>query len=470
MSAASFKHLDPTQVELDIEVSGDELERARERAFRELARNVKMPGFRPGKVPRRIFESQYGTSQIEERALNAVVPQMYSQAMQDNALDPVDQPRMEVLPEEEGRPLRVRATVAVRPQFEPHDYTGITLHGSPSTVSDEDVDNAIDELRTNAAVLVPIERPVAFGDVPTIDFEGKVEGEPFEGGQAEGQATEIAEDRFIPGFAAGIVGMSAGETKDIEAHFPGDYANTALAGKSAIFTVTVHENKVAEPPELDDEFAKRFGDSEATLGTLRDAVRNRLEADVRTAARRELTQQLLAALSDAHDFPLPAVMVERETDSIVAEARAYVERSGHSWDDYLRRQDKSDDVVRTESRIEAERRVKTSLLIEAIAKAENISATSADIEAEVQQLSERYRRPPQAILEMLRANWNALTDGIVRTKTVEFLLEKANVTDGALPAGGAPASAAAAADGFDGGDSPGDLAAGEPRATDPSRT
>jgi trigger factor len=441
VSVATVKHLDPTQVELEIEIANDELDRARERAFRELVRNVRIPGFRPGKAPRKIFEAQYGSSQIEERALNAVVPQMYSRALQENDLDPLDQPQMELLPEEEGQPLRVRATVSVRPHIALHDYKGLALQAPPVAVSDADVQGAIEELRTNAATLVPVDRPVQIGDVPTLDYAGTLDGEPFAGGSAESQPTTIAEDRFIPGFAAGIIGMAPGETKEIEARFPDDYANATLAGRTAVFRVTVLENKIAERPELDDEFAKRFGDSDATVASLRDAMRNQLEASAHNRERRELTQQLLERLLAAHQFAVPAVLVDRESENLRSEARNYVERAGLRWPDYLERQGKSDDTILADSREEAERRVKTSLLLEAIAKAENVTATSADIEAEVRQLSEQHRQPREAILEMLRSNFNALVDGIVRTKTVDFLIEKAHVT----PQAGSPDSAEEAA-------------------------
>ena len=429
MSAATVKHLDPTQVELEIEIAGDELQKARDRAFRELVRNVRIPGFRPGKAPRKIFEAQYGTAQIEERAMNAVVPDVYGRALQENNLDPVDQPQMELLPEEEGQPLRVRATVSVRPQIELHDYKGIALDGPSTAVSDQHVEDALQELRKEAGTLVPVERPVELSDVPTIDFEGKIDDVPFEGGKAEGQATEIAENRFIPGFASGIVGMTAGETKEIQAQFPADYGNAELAGKTAIFTVTVHENKVPELPLLDDAFAKRFGGEDATLGTLRDELRNRMEASARQHRRRDLSTALIGKLVESHDFPLPAVLVDREAENLSNEAKSYVERAGLTWDEYLQQQDKTQESVVAEYRSEAERRVKSSLLIEAIAKTENIAATSADVEAEVQQLSTQYRQPREAILEMLRSNFNALIDGIVRTKTLEFLLENAKITE-----------------------------------------
>jgi len=434
VSAATVKHLDPTHVELEISIDEQELVAARERAFRDLVKNVRIPGFRPGKAPRRVFEAQYGTAAIEERAIDAVVPPAYSKALQENALDPVDRPEMELLPQEDGQPLRFRATVYVRPNIEPHDYKGVELRAPSTAVPDAEVERALESLRKESATLVPVERPVRFGDVPTLDFTGKIDGTPFEGGSATGQATEIIEERFIPGFASGIVGMAPGESKAIEARFPDDYANAELAGRTAVFDVTVHENKAAELPALDDEFAKRFGGEEATLGSLRDELRNRLEAQARGQQRRGLTGELLDRLMAAHDFALPAVLVEREADALFDEAKGYIDRAGVAWDAYLEQQGKTEEVLRAEYRTEAEKRVKSSLLIEAIAKAENIGATNADIEAEVAQLSRQYGQPREAILRMLRSNFNALVDGIVRTKTIEFLLDHAKVTEFTPPA------------------------------------
>ena len=239
VSAATVKRLDPTQVELEIAIEAAELDAARERAFKQLVKNVRIPGFRPGKAPRRIFEAQYGTAGIEERAIDAVVPGAYSKAIEDNNLEPVDRPQMELLPEEEGLPLRVRATVSVRPEIELGTYKGLELAGESTAVGDDDVENTVQQLRKDAATLVPVERPIEIGDRPTVDYLGKIDGVPFEGGSAQGQSIEIVESNFIPGFAAGIVGMTAGQTKDVEAKFPDDYQNAELAGKTAVFTITI---------------------------------------------------------------------------------------------------------------------------------------------------------------------------------------------------------------------------------------
>jgi len=434
VSAATVKHIDPTQVEVEISIDEAELAAARDRAFRHLVKNVRIPGFRPGKAPRKIFEAQYGTAGIEERAMDAVVPSAYSKALQENDLDPVDRPQMELLPEEEGQPLRVRATVYVRPQFELPEYKGLALEGPSTAVGDTDVDAAIERLRKESAALVPVDRPVALGDTPTIDYLGTIDGVAFDGGSAEQQPTEISAERFIPGFADGIVGMGAGETKSVEARFPDDYSKAELAGKTAVFSVTVHENKVAELPPLDDEFARRAGGDQMTVPALREDLRKRIELHRRAALRRELSGQLIGKLLEATDFPLPAVLVDREAEHLLTEAKGYVEQAGIQWTKYLEDQGKTADQLRSEYRTEAETRVKTSLLIEAIAKAEKIAATEGDVEAEVAQLSLQYRQPREAILEMLRPNLGSLIDGIVRTKTVEFLLDHAKVSETPTPA------------------------------------
>jgi trigger factor len=430
--SATVKHLDPTQVELEISISREELDAANERAFRQLVRNAKIPGFRPGKAPRKVFEAQYGSEIINERAMDALVPDVYAQALRENDLEPVDQPQMELLPVEEGQPLRLRATVNVRPEIKLHEYKGIELAGPASTVEEAEVDKAFESLRREAGTLVPVERPVEFGDVATLDYEGRIDGVPFEGGKAENQPTEIATGRFVPGFAEGIVGMSAGETKDVTANFPADYSNSELAGKEAIFTITVHDVKVAEYPVLDDEFAKRFN-PDADLSVLRGELRKRLEQSATARTRRALGAVLVDRLLEKHEFPLPAVMVERETDSMHQEAKAYVARAGLNWDDYLKQQERTDESVRAEYQAEAEKRVKTTLLLEAIAKVEKIEATDKDLEAEIASLSRQYGQPRQAIIEMLRPNLSSLIDGIVRSKTLDFLLDQAKVTE--VPAG-----------------------------------
>ena len=426
VSVTTLKQLDPTQVELEISISPEEFSAATDAAFKQLVRSAKVPGFRPGKVPRKIFEQQYGTARIVDRALEDLVPEKYSQAVDEYKLEPLARPEMELVPEENGLPLRFRAIVAVRPAIEVKEYTGLELEAQPSVATDEELQTAIESMRKDAATLVPVDRPVALGDTVTLDYEGTIDGVPFDGGTAKGEQTEVNESRFVPGFAAGLVGMRAGETKEVAVTFPADYGAQELAGKEAVFTMTVHEVKEPELPVLDDAFAQRVSKAQ-TLDALRDELRARLDASTLARGRRATIEELFGKLLATHEVPLPQVMVEREIDSLINDSKQYVSRYGTSWDDYLTAIGKTEQQFRSEYVGEAEKRVKTTLLVEAIAKAEKIEATPAEVEIELDAISRQYNQPREKIIELMGANIGSLVDGVVRTKTIDFLIGKANV-------------------------------------------
>jgi trigger factor len=422
---STLKSLDPTQVELEISITPEEYFAAQEAAFRKLVRNAKIPGFRPGKVPRKIFENAYGPEGIIERALDDLLNTKYPAALEEHGIDPLTRPNVEVVPaEDESQPPHFKAIVSVRPEFELPDYTGIEITDAPETATEDDVDATLEQMRREAATLVPVDRPARLGDTVTMDFEGKVDGVAFEGGTAQAQETELRADSFIPGFVDGIVGMTAGQTKDVAAKFPEPYSNAELAGKDAVFTITVHEIKEPELPELDDELAKRVSRAE-NLADLRVEVKRRLDEAVKRNARRHFQGQLLDKLVAANDFPLPEVLVERELDALMTESHQYVARAGIFWDDYLAKTGKTGEGLREEARPEAERRVKTTLLVEAIAKKEGIVATEADVERELAALSAQYGQPREKIIEAIKSNVASLIDGIVRTKTLDRLVEQA---------------------------------------------
>jgi trigger factor len=430
LAATTLKRLDPTQVELEISITADEFAAAQERAFRKLVSTSRIPGFRPGKAPRKVFEAQYGAGVIAERAMDDLVPLAYSDALKEHDLEPIERPTMELLPEEPEHPVRVKATVSVRPQIELKTYKGVPLSSPPTAVPESEVERSLDALRRETATLVPVDRPIALGDIATLDYVGTIDGVPFDGGTAANQPTEILEERFIPGFASGIVGLRAGEEKDVEARFPADYSNAGLAGKTAVFHVRVHDVKERELPEIDDAFAQRFREG-ATVGDLRDDIRGRLEANTKSRARRAMSAPLIEALLAEHEVPAPAILIERESQSLLDEARSYASQAGVPWEDYLAAQETNEEALLAQYRVEAERRVRSTLLLEAIAKAEGIAATNADFDNELAIMSRQYGQPKEAIFEMLRPNLGALADGIVRSKTIEFLIDNAAVTESA---------------------------------------
>lgn len=428
MTTSTLTRLAATQVELEIPITPEEIAAAEDRAFRKLVKNVKLPGFRAGKVPRKVFEQAYGSQSIASQAMEEVVPEVYTKAIREHDLEPVDRPKMELLPEEDGKPARLKATVEVRPEIRLIDYKGVEVEREPVAISDEDVERSIQALAKERATLVPVERPAQLGDVVTMDYEGKIDGVAFEGGTATGQMTELDENRFIPGFAAGIAGMSAGETKDVEAKFPDEYGQPDLAGKTAVFTITVHDVKAFEMPALDDEFAKAISENQ-TVEELRGDIRKRLEAIADSRSRRVVGNAVMEKLIAAHDFPLPESMVDRELEHMVNDAASQAQNAGISFEDSLKEAGKTEEELRSEFREDAKTRVKGTLLIEQIAKMENIQATPADVSEELAALARQYGQPVDRIRKALGNNVLSLMDGIVRNKTLEFLIDNAKVVD-----------------------------------------
>jgi trigger factor len=415
MTSSTVTHLGPTVVALEFSVSEAELAAAEERAFRRLAKNVRLPGFRKGKVPRKIFEQTYGSNAVTNEAVDAVVPEVFAKAVREHDLEPVDRPKFEVVEEAGGRPTKLKATVEVRPAIVLGAYKGIAVSRPRSVVTDADVQQSLEALARERATLVPVERPARLGDIVTLDYEGLAEGNPFEGGRGEGEMVELGEGRFVPGFVAGIVGMLPGETNQIDVRFPDAYPSAELAGKPALFTVTVREVKELELPPLDDEFAKTVSQHQS-ISELRNDVKRRLEAVAAGRSRRNVGNAIVGKLVAAHDFPLPASLVENELSHLLEDLRAGEQEA------------KEDDAeLRTAHRPEAESRVKAGLLIAAIAKAENITATPADVSAELEALARRYGQPAARIRKALGNNVLSLVDGIVRNKTLDFLIDNAIV-------------------------------------------
>ncbi|MFN2528809.1 MAG: trigger factor [Candidatus Baltobacteraceae bacterium] len=428
ITTSTLTKLAPTEVELEIPITQEEISAAEERAFKRLARNAKVPGFRPGKIPRKVFEQNYGAETINSQAMEDIVPEAYTRAVREHDIEPVERPHMELLPQEDGKPIRIKATVSVRPTIELKKYKGVLVETDPVTVTEDDIERSLQALARDRATLVPVERAAKVGDYVVVDFEGKIDGVPFEGGTAENQTAELSEERFIPGFATGIAGMNAGETRDVTATFPQDYTKEDLAGKDAVFTVTLHDVKEMELPPIDDEFAKSVSKNE-NLAELREDVRKRLHAIAETKSRKDVGNRLMDNLLEQHDFALPEIMVEHELENMLQDAHGFAARMGLSWEDYLKTINKKEDELRTEFRPDGEKRVKGMLLIEAIAKTENINATPADVQAELAALAEQYGQPIERIKQALGNNLLSLMDGIVRSKTMDWLIEQAETKE-----------------------------------------
>ncbi|MBV9264240.1 MAG: trigger factor [Candidatus Eremiobacteraeota bacterium] len=407
MSTSTLTRLAPTQVALEFSIDDQELAAAEERAFRKLSKDVRLPGFRKGRVPRKIFEQNYGSESVTSQAVDDVVPQLYARALEEHALSPVQRPTVEVLEESDGRPSRLKATVEVRPEITLPAYRGITVSRPLATVSESEVDRSLTALAKERGTLIPVDRPAAMGDVATIDYEGKIDGTPFEGGRGENEIVELSEGRFLPEFLSGIVGMRAGESTSVEVHFPAEYRAAELAGKSAEFTIALKELKEYELPALDDEFAKQVSHHQS-IAELRADVRRRLEAIATARARQAMGNAIVSQLLAAAEFPLPPSLVEAEV--------------AHLSEDLP---EDAEPEARESLRPSAESHVKATLLIEEIAKAEKITASPADVALELEVLARRYGQPVGRIRKALGNNVASIIDGIVRNKTLDFLIDNA---------------------------------------------
>jgi len=429
--SATLRKLEPTIVELDIAVSETDFDAARQRAFQKLLKNYRVPGFRPGKIPRGIFERHIGAETIEHQAVEDVVPDAYTRALKEHNLVPVEHPHFDLEKVDEGKSLRIKAVVAVRPEIALADHKGITVERPAIAVTDDEVERSLQALRRRASQLQPVlDRGVANGDVVTLDYEGSIDGEPFNGGSAKDHTTEVAPEKFVPGFMEQLIGARPGEKRSVTVSFPPDYHAEHLRGKEATFEVSIRALQTPVLPELDDNFVAAVSDAQ-TLDALREDIRKRLLAAAEARAREQVQRSLLDRLVAMHDFPLPAVLVNNEIDSLVADAKGYMQRIGRPWEEYLAAKEVDEEGLRTEYKVEAERRVRTSLLLEEIAKAEAIEVTTSDLEAELAQLARSYGLSRDSLLQMIRKNtgFGPLIDSVRKQKTIDHLVAQATIVD-----------------------------------------
>ena len=355
MSATTLKQLDPTQVELEITITPEEFDKAQDSAFRKLVRTREDPGLPAGQSAAQDLREHLRHRRDRRPGARGPRPREVRRGDQgDTRSSRWRGRRMEMLPEEEGQPLRFKAVVAVRPPIEPAPYEGIEIEDVPEQPATTISSGRSRRMRKDAATLVPVDRPVQLGDTATIDYEGKIDGVPFEGGTATGAAGRDHRGAVHPRLRPGIVGMKAGETRGLNGEVPGRVRRAELAGKDAVFTMTVHEVKEPELPPLDDEFAKRVSAAPRRSTRCEADVRGRLDAGDEQRGRRQTIEQLLDKLAaKRNEVPLPQVLVEREIDALVSESQAIRRALRDSWDDYLTAIGKTEADFRVEYEPEA---------------------------------------------------------------------------------------------------------------------
>ena len=372
-------------VELEIAVTGADFESAIQQAYRKDVAKINVPGFRRGKAPRKIIEQLYGKAVFYEEAVNSATPAAYEAAVKEAALEPVAQPELEIVSIDENG-FVFKAVVTTKPVATVGDYQSIRAERKVDEVTDADVDAAIERLAQRNARIETVERPAENGDIAVIDYEGLLDGTAFEGGSAEDYELKLGSGTFIPGFEDQVVGHSAGEQFDVNVSFPEDYHAEDLKGKAVVFKVRLHEVKKSTLPTLDDEFAKDVSEFD-TLTALRDDERAKLVKTREHNADQAFESAIMEKLSAITDVEIPDAMIESRIDNIAEDFAYRFQMQGISMDQYFKMTGSNMEDFRASFKDRATMQVKISLALEAVAKAENITVTPEDIEAEYVKLA-----------------------------------------------------------------------------------
>lgn len=428
----TLETVDKHKVTVTVEIDAETFEAALDRAFRKVVRTVNVPGFRKGRVPRPIFERRFGVESLYDEALEELLPKTYEEAVEQEGLEPVERPKIEVTQIGKGLPLIYKATVTVKPDvvIDPAIKT-LTVTREVQRVRDEDVENRLEAMRKDAALLTPVEdaeATVAEGDVLTIDYQGFIDGEPFAGGSAEGATLEIGSGRFIPGFEEGLIGKKLGQEATIEVTFPADYHAENLAGKQATFVVMIHEIKRKEYPALDDAFAREVSEAD-TLEELKKEVREELEKEAEQAADRALEKKLVDELVRHTTVELPEVMIQNEAHDMVHELEHNLKAYGIPMELYYESVQKDHDQLLEEFKPEAKRRLVERLALLALARQEDLKVTEDEERKAVESYALQEGVNPKVLRERLEA-YGAMTplrESILVQKAIDWLKSHATI-------------------------------------------
>ncbi|MBW8350234.1 trigger factor [Bacillus sp. IITD106] len=421
---AKWEKLEGNTGVLTVEVDAATVNNGLDVAFKKVSKQVNIPGFRKGRIPRSMFEKRFGVESLYQDALDAILPDAYISAIEETGIEPIDRPDIEIEQMEKGKELIFKATVQVKPEVKLGEYKGLEVEKMDTEVTDEDVDAELKQLQERQAELVVKEEgEVADGDTVVIDFEGFVDNEPFEGGKSENYSLEIGSGSFIPGFEEQLIGAKTGEEKDVEVTFPEEYHAEELAGKPAVFKVKVHEIKSKELPELDDEFAQDVSEEAETLEQLKESIKNRLVESKKNEAEQKLRDELVEKATENAEVDIPEVMVETEVDRMLKEFEQRLQMQGMTLDLYFQFSGQDEDALRGQMKEDAEKRVRTNLTLEAIAKAENIEADDEAAEEEMKKMAETYQMDLGEIKKLLGGNLENLKADLKVQKAVEFLVE-----------------------------------------------
>ena len=424
---ATFISRDKNTVKFTMEFTAEEFEQAQIKVYQEAKNQFEIPGFRKGKAPRRIIEKHYGEGVFFEDAIDALFRQFYGNALADLDLEVIDSPAAEFSKIAKGEGFTVTITVECFPIVEVKDYKGVEVEKVVQEVKDEDVENELKAVQKRNARMILVERPAKEGDTVLFDYAGFVGDEQFEGGTAERQELVLGSGMFIPGFEEQLIGTTPGEKVDVKVTFPEEYHAEELAGKEAVFHCLVHEIKEEQLPELDDEFAKDVSEYD-TLEELKNANRERLEAYAKTSAENQMKDAAILKVVEANDVEIPRAMVEDEIDRMIGELNQQLRYQGITIDKYLEFTGKSMADFREEVRPEAEKAVKTRIILMGIVEAEKIEVSAEEMEKELELMAAQYQMTADKIKEMIGVeNLTFLQKDLQVRKAIDFIYDNAKI-------------------------------------------
>ena len=415
------------EVKLSFEIEAEKFDEAMKKVYSKTAKYFTIPGFRKGKAPMNIVEKHYGSEIFYEDTFNELVPDIYDNAIKENNIEAVSKPAIDISQMEKGKNLIFTAVVQIKPEVTLGKYKGIELKKIEYTVSDKDVEHELGHMAEHNARLVSIEdRPVENGDTTVIDFEGSIDGVPFEGGKAEKHELEIGSGTFIPVFEDQVIGMKLEEEKDITVTFPEDYFSKELAGKPAVFKVKLHEIKKKELPKMDDEFAKDVSEFD-TLEELKKDIKDKMQKENEEKAKYETEDLAIKTVCDDVKVEIPSGMIETEIDNMVKDVEQRLQYQGLTLQQYYSLSGKTEAVVRDEMKEQAEKSVKSRLVLEAVIKAEDLKVEDCEVEEKLKEMAKNYNRPEE---DMLKNDYlkDYIRENRKVEKAIEFIVKNAKIT------------------------------------------
>ena len=414
------------QVTLTIEVEAAEVNKAVDQVCKRLANRVSIPGFRKGKAPRMIVERHVGKDAVLQEAFDIVAPKALSKAFDEQKIDPVTRPSVDIETLEEGKDLVFKATVTPRPEVKLGDYKGLNVPKNEVSITDEDVEKQLKTFQDRQGKLVdaPEGAEVKDGDFTTLDFKGFVDGEAFDGGEGKDYPLQIGSNSFIPGFEDQLVGAKIGEERDVNVKFPEEYHAKELAGKDATFKCTIRSIKTKELPAIDDELAKKVSKFE-TLDELKADIRKNLEENAERTAENDQKSAAIEMATNNITVDIPAVMIDNRVTAMIQEMAMRLEQQGMKLEQYLQYAGTDIAKLREQYRETAEKNVKTDLMLEEVAKAEDIKVEAKDLDEEVAAMAAAYGATPQQVQKIIKEQGRIgdLAASVLRKKTAQFIID-----------------------------------------------